>query len=159
MSYNTVVSIAVLSPLGVKAQSIKVIRNGAILGGIGLGAGSVMIYLALSGYIQIISHLEVPMIYIAGNISFSVQAIYTIVLVAEIYTTAVGSLYGFASRVSEFTNSLFSEKTLIIISTLLALAVSQLGFANLVKYLYPLVGYGGLVLLVCLLFVMLKRKK
>jgi uncharacterized membrane protein YkvI len=49
ISYNTILSIAVLGPLGVKAQSIKAIRTGAVLGGIGLGLGSIMIYLAPGG--------------------------------------------------------------------------------------------------------------
>ncbi len=35
VSYNTIISIAVLGPLGVKAQDRKSIKNGAILGGLG----------------------------------------------------------------------------------------------------------------------------
>jgi uncharacterized membrane protein YkvI len=46
VSYNMILSIAVLGPLGVKSRDKKALRNGAVLGGLGLGIGSIMIYLA-----------------------------------------------------------------------------------------------------------------
>jgi uncharacterized membrane protein YkvI len=156
VSYNTIISIAVLGPLGVQARSIKSIRNGAILGGIGLGIGSIMIYLALAGHLESISNLEVPMIYIAGGISYPVKFIYTIVLIAEIYTTAVGSLYGFTARISE--TGRFNGKWVIIVISAIALVASLFGFSNLVKYLYPAVGYGGIILLISLLYMEIKHK-
>jgi uncharacterized membrane protein YkvI len=158
ISYNTIISIAVLGPLGVKARDKKAIRNGAVLGGLGLGIGSIMIYLALSGYIKSINNLEVPMVFIAGRISSLVQIIYAIVLIAEVYTTAVGSLYGFVSRITEMLKSPQKSKLIVLGATLAALAASQFGFSNLVKYLYPVVGYGGVILLVSLIYVKIKRR-
>lgn len=157
VSYNTIISIAVLGPLGVQAQNYKAIRNGAILGGIGLGLGSIMIYLALAGHLESVSSLEVPMIFIAGWISSPMKFIYAIVLIAAIYTTAVGSLYGFTSRISEIVK--FDGKWIIMVTTLFALVASRFGFSNLVKYLYPAVGYGGIILLVSLLYIELKHKR
>ena len=158
VSYNTIISITVLGPLGVKAKDKKVIRNGAILGGLGLGLGSIMIYLALSGNIAEVEGLEVPMIYIAGKISSIVQIIYTVVLIAEVYTTAVGSLYGFVSRFIAIEKSPAKGRLLVIGSTIAALLTSQFGFSNLVKYLYPIVGYGGIILLISLLYIKFKNK-
>ena len=159
ISYNTVISIAVLGPLGAEAQSKKAIRNGAILGGIGLGVGSIMIYLALSGHFQNIQNLEVPMLYIAGSISSVVQIIYAVVLIAEVYTTAVGSLYGFTSRITDMSKNPRKGRIIVIAATLIALVASQFGFSSLVKYLYPIVGYGGIVLLGCLIYVKIKMRK
>jgi uncharacterized membrane protein YkvI len=78
------------------------------------------------------------------------EIIYAIILIAKIYTTAVGSLYGFTARVTD----LESKKTpyVIIGTTLAAFAASRFGFTNLVKYLYAIVGYGGLILLAGLLY-------
>jgi len=152
VSYNTVISIAVLGPLGVKAQDKKAIQNGAILGGLGLGIGSIMIYLALAGNLGDVSKLEVPMIYIAGGISPLAQIIFAIVLTAEVYTTAVGSLYGFASRITDIRKSSTKGRVIVIGSTIAALFASQIGFSNLVINLYPLVGYGGIVLLISLIY-------
>jgi len=39
--------------------------------------------------------MEIPMIYLAGSLSYILQIVYALVLIGEIYTTAVGSLYGF----------------------------------------------------------------
>lgn len=151
-SYNTIISIAILGPLGAKARDMKAIRNGAILGGLGLGVGSVMIFLALSGNISSVSKLEVPMIYIAGNIAPIVQIIYAVVLIAEVYTTAVGSLNGFIWRIVNLKESPKKGKVLVIGTTIAAFFASQFGFSNLVKYLYPLVGYGGIVMLISLIY-------
>lgn len=150
ISYNIVLAISVLGPLGVQAQSQKAIRNGAILGGLGLGGAAIAIYFAIAGNLDAVRNVEVPMIFIASRISYVIQIVYAAVLIAEVYTTAVGSLYGFTARVTDINAS--KAKYYIIVTAILALAASQLGFSNLVKYLYPLVGYGGVVLLVTLLF-------
>jgi uncharacterized membrane protein YkvI len=159
ISYNTVLSVAVLGPLGAKARNKKAILYGSILGGLGLGVGSIMIYLALFGDITKAATLEVPMIYIAGNISPIIQIIYAIVLIAEVYTTAVGSLYGFGARIVNMKEHPKKGKITVLIVTLLAFCASQFGFTNLVKYLYPLVGYAGIVLLLCLVYTLFRKKQ
>lgn len=157
VSYNTVLSIAVLGPLGANAKNKRSIRYGAILGGIGLGVGAIAINLALLNNINTIMNIEVPMAYIAGQISYFIQIIYIIVLLAEVYTTAVGSLFGFAARLENTVK--LDPKILVISSVILALIASQLGFSNLVKYLYPAVGYGGVFLLATLIYSKLKRRR
>ena len=159
VSYNTVTSIAVLGPLGAQTNHKKAIKNGAVLGGLGLGAASFMIFLAISGNIANVSGVEVPMLYLAGILSPFAQIIYAIVLAAAIYTTAVGSLYGFAARFTDVQKSSANGRFVIIAVTLGAFWASQLGFSNLVKYLYPLVGYGGIMLLILLLYSKIKYKK
>lgn len=159
ISYNTVLSVAILGPLGAKARSKKAILYGSILGGLGLGLGSIMIYLALFGDITKVATLEVPMIYIAGNISPVIQIIYAIVLIAEVYTTAVGSLYGFGARIVNMKDHPKNGRVTVLIVTVVAFFASQFGFTNLVKYLYPLVGYAGIVLLICLIYSFYKNKK
>lgn len=159
VSYNIILSIAVLGPLGNEARNLRAIRFGAMLGGLGLGLGALMIFLAIASNFAQVSLLEVPMVYIAGNISPLVQGIYAAVLIAEIYTTAVGSLYGFASRLTRIERRSVKSRRIIISTAILALLASQFGFSNLVKYLYPLMGYAGLILLALLLLYALRRKK
>lgn len=159
VSYNIIISIAVLGPLGYEAKDKKSIRNGAILGGLGLGFGAIMIYLALSTNLKEYSAFEVPMISLAGRISTTAQMTYAIVLIAEIYTTAVGALYGFVSRITSIEKNSFKGKLVIIITTISAILASQFGFSNIVKYLYPAVGYGGIIILICLLYSKVKLKK
>lgn len=161
-SYNTVTSIAILGPLGHEAGDRKIIKKGAILGGLGLGIGALAIFLSLSVNIGNIRDLEVPMIMVAGRISPIVRIIYAIVLLAEIYTTAVGDLYGFSARLSHpkpgdgrvtYKGKNKKRESLIITgSTLAAFILSLAGFSNMVKYLYPAVGYCGVISLICLIY-------
>lgn len=159
VSYNIILSIAVLGPLGASAQDKKTVRNGAILGGLGLGIGSVMIYLALSVNVSEIAGLEVPMVYVAGKISYLAQIAYSVVLIAEIYTTSVGALYGFTARIIDIQKNPAKGRIIVAVSTIAALLSSQFGFSNLVKYLYPVVGYCGIILLVSLAYTMLNHKR
>lgn len=149
-SYNTVTSIAILGPLGDKARDKKIIRKGAILGGLGLGIGALAIFIALYVNVDAIKNAEVPMILVARHISPFVQIIYAVVLLAEIYTTAVGDLYGFAARIGNM-NSKHAPQV-ILVSTLAAFLASLAGFSNLVRYLYPAVGYCGVITLICLIY-------
>ena len=152
VSYNIILSVAVLGPLGAQAKGGEALKLGSLLGGLGLGAASVMIYLALSGDIPEITRLEVPMIYMAGRISPGIQFIFALILIAEIYTTAVGSLYGFVSRFKTLKETRV-EKTIFVVGvSLAALFLSRIGFSNLVNYLYTLIGYGGGVFLICLFY-------
>lgn len=147
-SYNMLLSVSILAPLGSRAESKKAVNRGAIIGAIGLGLGATAIYLALAKNMNAIKSLEVPMIFIAEQISDFAQLIYSAVLLAEIYTTAVSSLYGFAARIFDLQRP--SAKYLIIATAVVAFIASQLGFSTMVKYLYPLAGYGGIVMLVVL---------
>jgi uncharacterized membrane protein YkvI len=153
VSYNLVGTIGVRGPLGAHVNNTTVLREGAVLGGRGLGLTSLMIYFALSGSAAGIKGLEVPMLYVARRISPTAQILYAVILISEIYTTAVGSLFGFVSRLAAGQNTRAHEAAVILVVTMVALFASRLGFSNLVKYLYPLVGYGGIFLLGCLAYV------
>jgi len=150
ISYNMVLAVAVLGPLGAKASGRKSIRNGAILGGLGLGIGAIAIYFALLKNVESVRNIEIPMAFIAGKFALSIQIIYVVVLLAEVYTTAVGSLFGFSARVY---GKRGKKGTLIIGGvTLFAFIAAQFGFSNLVKYMFPIVGYAGVVMLGALLY-------
>lgn len=156
ISYNIVLAIAILGPLGANSKSQRSIKNGAILGALGLGISAVCMYFALYTHINDVAGLRVPMIYIAGKINSSLPIIYSVMLLAGIYTTAVASLYGFVANIIDVSNKK-KYYSLILLSTLIALIASQFGFSNLVRYLYPAIGYCGLVLLLALLIYKCKK--
>lgn len=155
--YNIIMSISVLGPLGAEAAEKKSIVRGGVLGGLGLGLASLMIYLALSGHTADIEGLEIPMSYLAAGIAPVARILYSIVLIAEIYTTAVGSLYGISARLTSLAPK--RAPVLIIGITALALCASMPGFSNLVKYLYPIQGYAGVVLLVALVYSSIRTRR
>lgn len=158
VSYNIILAIAVLGPLGFKAKDRKAVRHGAVLGGTGLGLGALLIYLAISSRFSQVSQLEVPMVFIADQIAPLVQITFAVVLIAEIYTTAVGSLYGFTARIIDLEASSRKAKLGVVAVTVAALLASQLGFSNLVKYMYSLVGYAGIIMLLSLVYGKIRSK-
>jgi uncharacterized membrane protein YkvI len=156
VSYNLVLAVAILAPLGTMSDKSR-LRIGAVLGGIGLGFGASAINLAILTNINRATAFEIPMIYIAGTISPLVQIIYTVVLLAEIYTTAVGSLYGFAARLSKTGTPRY--RIISISSSILAFALAQFGFSTLVGTLFPAVGFAGLLLLGSLVYGIITHKE
>jgi len=150
ISYNLVLAVAVLAPMGKEAGDTVTIMRGAVWGGIGLGLGAVAIFLAMMVNMPAAARWEIPMIFVAGKIAPILRITYALVLFAEIYTTAVGSLYGFAVRFSEPGSSRL--KLLAVGATLVSLGAAQFGFTNLVRVLFPLVGYAGILMLGGLLY-------
>ncbi|MDN5348589.1 MAG: hypothetical protein PWP65_2154 [Clostridia bacterium] len=153
VSYNLVLAMAVLAPLGALSNPTNS-RSGAIFGGLGLGVGVLAITAAILTKVPQVTNLEVPMIAIAGGISPFFRSAYSIILFAEVYTTAVASLYGFASRLTEPESSAY--KWLSTVVSVVAFAGAQFGFSKIVGTLYPAVGFAGLLLLGTLAYGYLK---
>jgi len=63
VSYNMVLSVAVLAPLGVLVEKKENLFKGALLGGLGLGLGALVINVAMIANIPQTSLFEVPMVY------------------------------------------------------------------------------------------------
>jgi uncharacterized membrane protein YkvI len=91
-----------------------------------------------------LSRLDIPMLGVARRISPIIALIYTLILIAEVYTTAVASLYGFAARLSEGRPDRF--RLAVLGSGTLAGVAAGFGFSRVVGTIYPLMGIAGLVL-------------
>lgn len=150
VAYNLILSVAVLAPLGREVGDRSVILKGGILGGVVLGLLALAIKLATSAHLPEISGYQVPMLFMARDYSRPFRLGYTMVLWGEIYSTAIGSLYGFASRISEWRR--WSYNLLVFATIVLAIPASGFGFATLVGILYPLFGYASLGFLLALAF-------
>lgn len=144
VSYNVVIAVAIMGPLGALARDEKAIRTGAVLGGVGLGLGTLAIMLAVLSS-PASAFAEIPMTFIAGQLGPIVQFGYAVVLLIAIYSTAVGNLYGFCARLADPAGPVFRGAA--IGTGLVALVASQIGFSALVGILYPGVGLAGFLLL------------
>lgn len=144
-SCNLVIGVAILGPLGGMAEK-RFIKRGVFWGGLGIGGSALAILLAVLIHYQEAGTYQIPMLYIAGQLLSPLPALYSLVLLAGMYTGTVGSLYGFAARWSSpFYGIRF--KLLVAASSLGAFAAAQIGFSSLVRLLYPLAGLAGLVML------------
>ncbi|KUO59255.1 MAG: hypothetical protein APF84_10000 [Gracilibacter sp. BRH_c7a] len=156
VSYNIFLSVAILSSLGVMAKDTTSLTRGALLGGLGLGIGLLAINLALvSGLPQILDY-EVPMIYLASFFSPLLALSYGVILLLEIFTTTVSILFGLVVRLATTSTQRFFWA---MTASLCALLASQIGFSKVVLMIYPVMGYVGVILLLCLLGALRKTHK
>jgi uncharacterized membrane protein YkvI len=154
VAYNFSLAMVVLT----EYQSVTTPRGsipGAMWGGVVLGLLVVIYYLALTRFMPMVTHYEVPMLYIAGNISLSTKWVYLIVLWVGILTTALANAYGFSQRISSLSGLNYSF--CLIFCMTMALPLSMQSFSVLVNRVYPLFGALGLVILAALIYKVVKQ--
>lgn len=147
VSYNLTLAVPLLAPMGTLAAP-QALKKGALLGSLGLGVSALVILLAILAGAHEVTGYEIPMLAVAGRISPSARLIYTLVLVAEVYTTAIGSLYGFVSRLASVNSPRFKPLTLLVAAG--AFFAGHLGFSKIVATVYPAMGIAGLIFLAAL---------
>lgn len=156
ISYNIVMSIPVLASLGASLRSRKEAGWGAAWGATGLGLSLLLVFLSLVSSFPDVVAYEVPMAYLASTVHALGGPFYTIVFLAEVYTTAVANLYGFSARLAREGSPAFRLTT--ILAGLAGIAAASAGFSTLVRVVYPVVGWAGLALLIALLLDYFRRR-
>ncbi len=147
VSYNFTLATPILAPMGALAAP-PALKKGALLGALGLGLSALAILLAIIAGAPETAACEIPMLAVAGKISPAARLLYALVLVAEVYTTAIGSLYGFVSRLAPENSPRFRVLTLLVAAG--AFFAGQLGFSKIVATVYPAIGIAGLIFLAAL---------
>jgi len=150
VSYNMVVPVAVLSSLG-GSIPLKIGVAGGITGGFLLGLSVSIVTAAGLLYLPEAAAYEIPLLFLANKLGFVFHWLLGFLIWLAIITTAIADAHGIASRLAPHGG--VNYRFFGICACLLALPFAGCGFSNLVRLLYPLFGYAGLVLLVCLLII------
>lgn len=148
VSYNLVLAVPALAPVGAAMGSTGSARLAGVIGGIGLGLAALFVNLGLLAGLPETARFEVPLLYLAARHAPALQGLFALALWCEIYTTAVANLYGLAARLVGVGSPRYRK--LVLGSACLALMLSQFGFSRMVGAIYPVVGYAGLLLLALL---------
>lgn len=149
VAYNFALAMVVLT----EYRSVTTRRNGiigALWGGVILGGFVIVNYYSLCKFLPAVIHYQVPMLYVAGQISVTAKHIYSIVLWLGIITTAIANTYGFAQRLANFTG--LGYKICLVISVTMAIPLSLQSFASLVARIYPIFGILGIAIISALLY-------
>ncbi|MCM3720609.1 YkvI family membrane protein [Solibacillus isronensis] len=150
VSYNIAAGAAMLIVMGGTATNRNIARRGGALGGIILGLLILLINVALFAKMDIVAGVEMPTLELAKQIHPTVGIIMSFVLLAMIYSTAVGTLYILAVRIVK--QDRFAFKVVINLLCIVGFAISLVGFTTLISKLYVIMGYLGIVLI---LFIMI----
>jgi uncharacterized membrane protein YkvI len=148
VSYNMVAPLAVLSTLG-RVVPLKTGVAGGVLGGLLLGAVMFLVILAELAYMPEAGYYQIPLLYLAESLNTGFCRAVGILIWLAILTTAIADAHGFASRLASARKTRY--RIYGIGACLLVLPAASFGFSNMVRLLYPLFGYAGLLLTAILL--------
>ncbi len=158
-SYNTVLSLGVLSGLAENIKDIKILKKGAIIGGIGLMVLSMFLNICLLLNMPGVFDYSVPMLIIAKKMGHIALQAVTVCVWFEILSTAIANVFSLSMRLSK--KGGMSYKLICIIVTLASMPLALIDFKRLIAFFYPLFGALSIMLILYILchFIYLKGKQ
>ncbi|MGZ4163339.1 MAG: YkvI family membrane protein [Tumebacillaceae bacterium] len=148
---NLGLAVSVLVPLGGEIKSTKSLKLGGILGAAGLGIMLLGAQYAMSTRMPMILEYEVPMGFLSSTFNPLMQGLFIVALWGEIYSTLIANVYGLGSQLASPRRPMQGSLITVLILTA-AFFVAQVGFSNIVQYLYPIFGHLSFLLLLLLLW-------
>lgn len=143
MCFITGASMAIV--LGGNAFQLKEAGWGGLVGGLIVGLIGIVIAMVLYVRLDQVMGSDIPMLKLVEEISPILGFLMSLVIYAMIFNTAMGLYYALARRFSGDRPRKFS---LVLIGlVLVGFALSFVGFKTLIAYMYPMLGYIGLLLI------------
>ena len=147
-SYNSILLIPVLITLKNYINNKRQVISISTISTIIIILLSVSLFFILTKVDVDISKLEMPAVYVVSKMFKLFEIIYGFIILGSIFTTAVSLGNSFLQNVSKNKKS-YTHIAFIMCIT--SIAISQIGFSNLINYLYPIFGYLGIVQIVKLI--------
>lgn len=118
--------------------------KGGLLGGIMFAVLLMILVFILFFNMEHIMGADLPLLMVFDTMHPTVGTIVSIVIYLMIYNTAVGLFYALGRRLSHDKPNRFRPYYFIVVA--IGFALSFIGFADLVGWVYPVLGYLGLIL-------------
>lgn len=134
-----------LAGMGASAKSKKDAILGGTLGGFTLIVALMIMNLGLLANIKDIYTKQIPSLYLAHQVLPIIGVLFSVILLAGIYTTAVPMLWSVCNRFTKDSTREF--KILAVGLTIAAFIGGMLPFGKLVGIIYPYTGYMGALLM------------
>ncbi|WMJ80236.1 transporter [Clostridium sp. MB40-C1] len=149
--FNIISCSGVLVPLSSEIKSKTPLKLGVLLGSIVLTVIAFMINLMLMLNIPNIFQYDIPLLYIADRFGKLIQILLLCVMWLEMFSTEVSDIYSLGKTIENVFNIPYKKSVILII--LIAIPISQLGFVNLITYVYPAFGAISFVFIIqCIIF-------
>ena len=147
-SYNMILVIPVLITLKDFIKGKKQITIIAIISSCIILLLSLTIFLLLTSVNIDFSSIEMPVVYVIKNKFSNLGLIYGFIILIAIFTTAVSIGASFLNNVSKNKNDYRIKALFMCVASVI---VSNIGFSNLVKVLFPMFGYMGILQILLIL--------
>ena len=154
VSYNSLATIPIFSSLPKTEELKKKVIPGMFLGFLGTCVFGLLLYFAVMTDVDAAGQYDLPMVYLCGKLSPVVSVVYSLLMVAAIYSAASNCLYGLTKELKREN----PKKRILTISLIGATAylVSLAGFSQLVTYVYPIQGYACILVIACVIITFMK---
>ncbi|HBT17840.1 MAG TPA: hypothetical protein DEB05_12900 [Firmicutes bacterium] len=136
-AYNLVMALPILVNLYQIESDPEILKWGGRMGGLALGSLALLFHMLLSKYD--FSSIDLPLFYLTQNWKQWWRYLFSFVLWGELFTTLIADAYGLVSRFNLQKSKNYLGKLFLML--ILAVLVSRIGFAHLIKRFYPLFGF------------------
>ena len=123
---------------------------GGVTGGLIYTALLALEAFALYYSIEVVGGKDVPLLELVNQIHPFAGVLMAFVIFIMIFNTAIGMFYALGRRLTASTKK-YSFRPVFVVATLLGYAVSFVGFESLMENVYPIIGYTGIFMIVCLI--------
>lgn len=147
-SYNMILVIPVLVSIGKYIKSKKQTRIVSFSTTIIVFSLAISIFMVLVSLNVDYSKIQMPAVYVIDNKYFQFSSIYGIVILLSIFSTAISIGISFLKNITKDKKS-FPQ--IVAIMCITGVVISNFGFSNLVKILFPMFGYIGIVEMIWIL--------
>lgn len=158
VSYNIFGSIGILTPLGDRVKDKKTVFTGVSIGGVLLFVIAIGILLVTGTFSESVKS-ELPMLFVARKLNNILGYVYAFLLLGGMLGTSLSSVVALVTY-TELKIEKLKTKRFVTVAVIcaLGLALSLIGFSDLIGFIYPVFGYLGFAALVMILINYLKCK-
>ena len=156
-TFNGFTLIPFLAGLGGQLQSGRESRTAGAAGAFAFGVTAILLQFGMLACLEDVYDQEVPTIHMADFLWPGAGLVFSLVMLAGVYTTAVPALWSACTRLSGGERN----RRFRISAVVLALAGNLCGnlpFAKLVNLIYPYIGYCGMAVFLCILIHSLRHR-
>lgn len=134
--------------MGGRVSDPTVAGRGGMLGGVVYGLLILVSASALFAQIDKVGTSDMPTLMLVNRIHPVLGTVMAFVVFGMIFNTAIGMYYALASRFSRGNPK--KLRIWLVAMALVGFAISFVGFTTFVNYLYPILGYAGMLLILLL---------
>lgn len=149
-SFVLLIAVPFLANLGKEEVNRKHVIYGGVVGGFIMLLGVFMIYIGILSNVEEAGTKDIPTLFLANQISPVLSLVFSLILLIAIYTTAVGMLWTVSKQFAKGNENIY--RILVVVITIIGFFGGLFPFATIIDVVYPIVGYIGLVLIVCMLY-------
>lgn len=155
--FNMLSCSGVLVPISKEIKNKRLIICGLTIGAIVLTLLAYLINSMLIANIPEIFKYEIPLLFVASKFSSLIQLLLLCVIWCEMFSTEVSDIYSVGKTLENKYNIPYKRGVILIL--LIALPISQIGFKQLITFLYPGFGIISLIFITqCIIFYFRMKK-